>query len=64
MNELVINVDMDKKCVECEQRGAVSPNDICLSCMNKIISGKAMKTQVGKAVQKRYFDRKNTATRG
>lgn len=49
-------LDMGKKCIECGQGGAVSPNDICLSCMNRAVDGKKMKTQIGKLVQKRHFE--------
>lgn len=54
MNEFVVNVDMGKKCIECGHGGAVSPNDICLSCMNRVVSGKKMKTHIGRLVQQRH----------
>lgn len=63
MSDLVINVDMDKKCIECGQGGAVSPNDICLACMNRAVSGKKMKTEIGRLVQKRHFDNIKTIRR-
>lgn len=50
-----IHVNMDKKCVECGKGGAVD-SGICLGCTSKALGGKPMKSQIGKAVAKRFRD--------
>lgn len=47
-----INIDMDKKCAECRKPGAVE-SGICLRCTSKALSGRPMKSAIGKAVQDR-----------
>ena len=44
---------MNNKCAECGKGGAAQ-NGICFGCMNKAISGKTMKSSIGKIVQKRF----------
>ncbi len=46
-----INVDMDKKCLECGKGGATQ-NGLCLSCTAKAIGGRQMKSAQGKAVSR------------
>lgn len=48
-----ITVDMDKKCAECGNPGAVD-NGLCMGCTTKAIAGEAMKSKIGKAVQGRF----------
>jgi hypothetical protein len=48
MSEITINIYMDRKCLECRQPGATE-SGFCMKCVTKAISGKAMKTQQGKA---------------
>jgi hypothetical protein len=51
-----LNIDMDKKCAECGKGGATD-NGICMKCNTKAISGKPMKSAIGRAVQRRYMER-------
>jgi hypothetical protein len=61
---VTITIDMDKKCVECGKGGAV-PSGICMKCTTKAISGKPMKSAIGRAVQKRFMDqRRGSAAHG
>lgn len=53
MANLTITVNVDKKCAECGKGGAVD-NGICLGCTSKAISGKPMKSPVGRAVAARF----------
>ena len=48
-----ITVDLNKKCAECGNGGAVG-NGLCMSCNTKAIKGKPMKTNLGRAVQQRW----------
>ena len=47
------SIDLEKKCAECDKGGAVA-SGICLGCTTKAISGKPMKSNIGKAVQSRW----------
>lgn len=47
-------INLDKKCAECRQ-GGVADNGLCLKCTTRAISGRVMKTSIGKAVQQRFF---------
>jgi hypothetical protein len=49
VSNLVITIDMNKKCAECGKGGA-QPSGICLGCTAKAIGGKRMKSQEGRAV--------------
>jgi hypothetical protein len=53
-----ITFDLDKKCAECGKRGAAA-SGICLDCTTKAITNKTMKSEIGRAVQRRWFDRSN-----
>lgn len=57
MSGLTINVDLNKKCVECGKGGAVD-SGICLACTSKALSGKAMKSPAGRGVAMRFRDLK------
>lgn len=48
----VLEIDCDKKCVECGKMGA-TPSGICLSCVTKAMDNKPMKSAAGKIVQAR-----------
>ena len=50
---LTINVNMDKKCVECGKGGAVD-SGICLGCTTKALRDKPMRSAAGRAVQARF----------
>jgi len=50
---LTINIDMDRKCLECGKGGATE-SGICLGCTCKAISNKPMKSVAGKKVQERF----------
>jgi hypothetical protein len=51
-------IDLDKKCAECRKEGA-APSGICLACTVKAVSGRPMKTAIGRAVAARF--RENAA---
>ncbi len=52
MNEpLVIKIDVDKKCFECG-KGHALQSGICLTCVNKAMSKKPMRSPEGKQFQK------------
>lgn len=46
-------IDLDKKCAECGKGGAAE-SGICLACATKAIQGKPMRSEVGRAVQRRF----------
>ena len=48
-----IEIDMDKKCVECGKSGP-TPSGLCLPCISKAISGGKMKTYQGKLAKQRF----------
>lgn len=48
-----ITIDMDKKCIECGNKGALD-NGLCLSCLNKAMRGKPMKTTIGQIIAKKF----------
>jgi hypothetical protein len=48
-----ITVSLDKKCAECGKGGAVD-SGICLGCTSKAISGKPMRSPIGRAVALRF----------
>jgi len=52
-----LTIDMDKRCAECGKPGATG-SGICLPCVIKAMSGRAMLSQAGKAVQKRIRDQR------
>jgi hypothetical protein len=52
---LTIEVDMNKHCAECGKGGAAQ-NGLCMSCSGRALSGRVMKSEIGKAVQKRMFE--------
>ena len=47
-----VNINMDKKCLECGKGGATD-SGVCLSCCTKAISGKPMKSAQGRVVAQR-----------
>lgn len=53
-----ITVDLAKKCAECGKGGAVA-SGICLGCSAKAVSGRTMKSETGRAVQRRFFEQKS-----
>lgn len=53
MKNLTITIDLDKKCVECGKGGAAQ-SGICLGCTTKMIQGKPMKSEIGRAMQQRF----------
>jgi hypothetical protein len=56
MADVVLNINMDAKCVECRKGGA-TPSGVCLRCCTKAMDPKAqMKTPQGRALQRRYVD--------
>jgi hypothetical protein len=52
MTNYTIEIDGYKKCAECGKAGVV-PCGLCLDCVSKVLSGKKMKSEIGKAVQLR-----------
>lgn len=46
-------VDLGKKCAECGKGGA-APNGLCLSCVNRAIRGKPMRSSAGRDVQQHW----------
>lgn len=50
---ITINIDLDKKCIECGKKGACD-NGLCLDCVSRAISGKPMKTSVGQKIAKKF----------
>ena len=54
MANMTININMDRKCHECDKGGATE-SGICLGCANKALAGKPMKSQAGKMVQERII---------
>lgn len=53
-NVLTITIDLDKKCAECGGKGA-HPSGLCSACTTKAIQRRTMKSQEGRAVQKRWL---------
>ena len=49
---VTIVIDMDKKCAECGEGGAL-PSQICLRCTSKAMGDKQMKSWQGRAVRQR-----------
>ena len=47
---ITIEIDEDRKCVECGKGGAM-PSGICLGCADKALAGKLMKSSAGKRIQ-------------
>lgn len=48
-----ITINYDKKCIECGKKGALD-NGLCLSCLNKAMRGKPMKTTIGQTIAKKF----------
>lgn len=59
---LTIKIDLDKKCVECGNGGAVD-SGICLGCTSKALAGKPMKSPAGRMVAMRFRDMKKSRKR-
>lgn len=54
MSDLVITIDMDKRCAECGKPGACD-SGICMRCATKAINpASKMRSVQGRAVQARY----------
>lgn len=54
MTDLVLNINMDKKCAECGKGGATD-SGICLKCCTRSMNPlHTMKSRQGKVVQARY----------
>ena len=56
MTNLVLNINMDKKCAECG-KPCVTDSGICLRCVTKAMGDKPMKSRQGIAVQKRWREK-------
>ena len=54
---VTLTIDMDKRCAECGKPGATG-SGICLPCATKAMSGKAMRSPAGKAVQRRFAEQR------
>jgi predicted amidophosphoribosyltransferase len=52
MTNITINVREDRLCAECGKPWATD-NELCLECSRKAITGKRMRSDVGRAVQAR-----------
>jgi hypothetical protein len=50
-----ITINMDAKCDECRKPGRCG-NGLCLTCMNKAMSGKPMKSAAGAIVAQRFHE--------
>lgn len=57
MRDPITTVDLSKKCAECGDPGAVE-SGICLGCTAKAMRRLPMKSEIGRAVQKRFADAK------
>ena len=56
MGNVVLNINMDAKCVECGKGGATGCG-LCLKCCTKAMDmHRVMKTPQGRALQTRYND--------
>ena len=53
-NNVVLTIDMGKRCAECRKPGA-TPSGICMACANKALAGKTMKSEAGRKVQQRFL---------
>jgi len=60
---MTIEIKMDVKCAECRHPGATD-SGICLKCVTAAFSGKAMRSQQGRAVQRRICKVKETHNAG
>lgn len=49
---VTVNINMDKKCLECSKGGATD-SGICLPCITKAIRGKPMKSVQGRSAAQR-----------
>jgi len=52
---VTLTIDMDKRCAECGKPGAMN-GGLCLRCATAAMSGKAMRSPAGRAVQRRFAD--------
>lgn len=51
-----IDIDLNKRCVECGQTGTINASPICMTCMSRAIEGKPMKTPFGQSYAQRVKD--------
>lgn len=56
MANFTVTIDLDKKCAECRKGGACQ-NGLCMKCTGNAMFGKAMKSEIGKAVAARSKQR-------
>lgn len=49
MRSFTIDIDLDAKCDECGEGGAVGGGRLCLGCISKAVEGKPMRSERGKA---------------
>jgi hypothetical protein len=67
MADLVLNINMDERCLECKKGGA-TPCGLCLSCVTKAMDPKRqMKSAMGRAMQdklRRQFAASVSSTEG
>lgn len=57
MSDVVLTVDMDKRCAECGKPGATG-SGLCLKCATKALDPDArMKSPEGQAVRARYREK-------
>ena len=50
-----IDINMDRRCAECRKPGATA-SGICMACTAKAMHAKPLRSEVGRAVQKRVHD--------
>ena len=60
---VTLTIDMDKRCAECGKPGATG-SGICLPCATKAMSGKAMRSLAGQAVQRRFAEQRRPNAAG
>lgn len=51
--QLNISIDESKTCAECGKGGAAE-SGICMTCATKIVGGKPMRSETGKAIAARW----------
>ena len=50
-----IDINMDRECAECRKGGATG-SGICLGCTAKAMHDKPLRSEIGRAVQKRIHE--------
>ena len=54
-----IDINMDRKCAECRKPGATG-SGICLKCTTRAMHDKPLRSELGRAVQKRIHETMKT----